>query len=106
MTVFFTTEQFERLISLVHSSNDGTGTFTTFCAHFNGERSPAKVEEFIAVISTFKAVEKIADVDAEWWRGIKEQVVDFADVTRRLRESFSPSKPAWQIYAGIFDLKQ
>ncbi|XP_053961366.1 activity-regulated cytoskeleton associated protein 1-like [Anastrepha ludens] len=43
---------------------------------------------------------------AEWWRGVKEQVVDFADVTRRLREGFSPSKPAWRIYAEVFDLKQ
>ncbi|XP_017473239.1 PREDICTED: uncharacterized protein LOC108364160 isoform X2 [Rhagoletis zephyria] len=119
MSVSLTTEQFERLIRAVHTTNDRTGTFSTCNARYNGERNPSKVEEFIAAISTFKTVEKINDVDAikgmpmllegdaaEWWRGVKDEFADFADVVRRLRESFSPPKPAWRIYSEIFDIKQ
>ncbi|XP_017493696.1 PREDICTED: uncharacterized protein LOC108381809, partial [Rhagoletis zephyria] len=119
LTLALTNEQFERLMGAVHTSNNRVGTFSTCTARYNGERNPTKVEEFIAAISTFKMLEKINDCDAingmpmllegdaaEWWRGIKDNVTDFVDVVCKLRESFSPARPAWRIYYEIFELKQ
>ncbi|XP_017464511.1 PREDICTED: uncharacterized protein LOC108357933 [Rhagoletis zephyria] len=119
MAISLTYEQLERLMRAVPTNNDRVGIFSTCSARYNGERNPIKIEEFIAAISTFKIVEKISDADAinemptllegdaaEWWRGIKDHVTDFIDVLRKLRKCFSPPRPAWKIYAEIFELKQ
>ena len=38
---------------------------------------------------------------AEWWRLVKSSAEKFSDVTRMIRDVFSPPKPAWRIYAEI-----
>lgn len=114
-----TTEQFERLMQAVAKANVKSGTYSHCTARYNGERDPVKLEEFIAAITTFKTVEKIEDDDAinsmpmlllgdasEWWSGVKNKARKFEDVVRMLRESFCPPKPAWRIYAEIFEAKQ
>lgn len=115
----FNAEQFERLLQAVSTYNARPGSFSNCTARFSGERSSTKVEEFIAAISTFKAVEKISDADAisgmpmilegdaaEWWRGVKSKAEAFDDIIRMLREAFSPPKPSWRIYVEVFETKQ
>ncbi|XP_036322142.1 uncharacterized protein LOC118736151 [Rhagoletis pomonella] len=115
----FTNEQFERLMQAVGQVNERPGSFSRCTARYTGERSSAKVEEFIAAIMTFKTVEKISDADAisgmpmvlegdaaEWWRGVKSKANAFSDEIRMLREAFSPPKPSWRIYVEIFESKQ
>ncbi|XP_036334784.1 activity-regulated cytoskeleton associated protein 2-like [Rhagoletis pomonella] len=115
----FTTEQFERLMQAVGHFNTRAGSFSNCTARYGGERESTKVEEFIAAVATFKAVEKINDADAiigmpmilegdaaEWWRGVQEKAKAFDDVVRMLREAFSPLKPSWRIYGDIFECKQ
>ncbi|XP_073820670.1 activity-regulated cytoskeleton associated protein 1-like [Musca autumnalis] len=43
---------------------------------------------------------------AEWWSGVKGRAKTFKDVIKMLREAFAPPKPAWRIYAELFELKQ
>lgn len=117
--VSLSTEQFERLLSAVNQPSGKCGSFSSCSARYNGDRNPSKVEEFISAISTYKTIEGISDTNAvngmpmllegdaaEWWRGVKLSAKTFADVVRMLRESFSPPKPAWRIYAEINELKQ
>lgn len=117
--VSLTTEQFERLISVVNKSSEKCGSFSTCLARYDGERNHTKVEEFISAISTFQSVERIPDASAvngmpmllqgdaaEWWRGVKSKAKTFNDVIKMLREAFSPPKPAWRIYSEIYEDKQ
>lgn len=117
--VSLSTEQFERLLGAVNKRSERCGSFSSCSARYNGERNPSKVEEFISSISTFKVVENISDSNAvngmpmilegeaaEWWRGVKSSAKTFNDVIRMLRESFSPPKPAWRVYAEINEGKQ
>ncbi|XP_075157653.1 activity-regulated cytoskeleton associated protein 2-like [Haematobia irritans] len=114
-----TTEQFEKLMQAVSTANVKPGTYSHCTARYNGERDPAKLEEFISAITTFKTVGKIGDDDAinsmpmlllgdasEWWSGVKGKAKKFEDVLKMLRDSFCPPKPAWRIYAEIFEGKQ
>ncbi|XP_059226882.1 uncharacterized protein LOC131998537 [Stomoxys calcitrans] len=114
-----TTEQFEKLMQAVAAANVKSGTYSHCTARYNGEKDPTKLEEFISAITTFKTVEKISDADAinsmpmlllgdasEWWSGVKSKARKFEDVIKMLRDSFCPPKPAWRIYAEIFDGKQ
>lgn len=114
-----TGEQFSELLQAINQSNQRLGSFSSCTARFNGERSSTKVEEFLAAVLTFKAVEKISDSDAingmpmvlegdaaEWWQGVKSKAEAFSDVVHMLRQAFSPPKPSWRIYVEIFESKQ
>ncbi|XP_073811718.1 activity-regulated cytoskeleton associated protein 2-like [Musca autumnalis] len=114
-----TTEQFEKLVKAVAAANVKVGTFSHCTARYNGEKDSTKLEEFISAITTFKTVENIGDADAinsmpmlllgdasEWWSGVKSKAKKFDDVVKMLRDSFCPAKPAWRIYAEIFEGKQ
>lgn len=117
--VSLTTEQFESLLSAVSKSSEKCGSFSGCSARYNGERCSVKVEEFISAITTYQVVEGIADANAvngmpmllqgdaaEWWRGAKSKAKTFSDVLKMLREAFAPPKPAWRIYAEIYEQKQ
>uniref|UniRef100_A0A1I8MWI2 Ty3 transposon capsid-like protein domain-containing protein n=1 Tax=Musca domestica TaxID=7370 RepID=A0A1I8MWI2_MUSDO len=117
--VSLTTEQFKQLIESVDRSNARVGSFSKCTARYDGERNPAKVEEFISAITTFKVVENINDETAvsgmsvllegdasEWWRGVKTSALRFDDVITMLRKAFSPPKPALRINAEINEAKQ
>ena len=120
--VSLTTEQFKQLLETVNRPNARPGSMSNCTARFNGERVPSKVEEFISTVSTFKQrlkVEHVTDENAingmpillegdaaEWWRGVKSNAATFADVVRMIRESFSPPKPAWRVFAEISEHKQ
>ncbi|XP_073821304.1 uncharacterized protein [Musca autumnalis] len=43
---------------------------------------------------------------AELWSCVKGKAKTFKDVIKMSREAFAPPKPAWQIYAELFELKQ
>ncbi|XP_075150813.1 activity-regulated cytoskeleton associated protein 2-like [Haematobia irritans] len=115
----FTAEALEKMMRTVVAANVKTGSFANCTARYNGDGDPSKVEEFISAITTFKAVENVSDENAingmpmllqgdasEWWTGVKGKAKKFEDVGKMLRDSFCPQKPAWRIYADIFEAKQ
>ncbi|XP_065369322.1 activity-regulated cytoskeleton associated protein 1-like [Calliphora vicina] len=126
--VQMTTEQLQQLIESVRvSAASGTvvaetkskGSFTNCCSLFGGERDYESVEEFITSIVTYKEVESISDEDAlkgisllfygfasTWWQGVRKEAKTWNDVLVLIRDHFSPTKPAYQIYLEIFDKKQ
>lgn len=117
--VTLSTEQFQQLLSTVAQQSERCGSFSSCLARYNGVRDPAKVEEFIAAISTYKLVENISDGNAvngmpmllegeaaEWWRGVKDSAKKFDDVIKMLRQTFSPKRLAWRIYAEIYEIRQ
>lgn len=117
--VSLSTEQFERLLSAVNQPSEKCGSFSGCAVRYSGERSPSRVEEFISAISTYKVMENITDTSAvngmpmllegdaaEWWRGVKAKARTFDDVVKMIRESFSPPKPAWRVYAEVNEVKQ
>lgn len=93
--------------------------FVNCSSHFWGERSHEAVEEFITNVTAYKEIEEISDEDALksvsllfggqasiWWQGIRKEAKTWNDVVRLVREHFSPTKPAFQIYMDIFNEKQ
>ncbi|KAM7345366.1 activity-regulated cytoskeleton associated protein 2-like [Cochliomyia hominivorax] len=129
--VQMTTEQLQQLIEAVRVSaasgaaaNVATeskpkGSFSNCCWRFFGQRDHEAVEEFITAIVTYKEVESISDEDAlkgisllfhglasTWWQGVRKEAKTWNDVLALIREHFSPTKPAYQIYVDIFDKKQ
>ncbi|XP_073819911.1 activity-regulated cytoskeleton associated protein 2-like [Musca autumnalis] len=117
--VSLTTEQFESLLRSINRPSEKNVSFSGCSARYNGERCSTKVEEFISAITTYQLVEDVADANAvngmpmllqgdaaEWWSGVKGKAKTFKDVTKMLREAFAPPKPAWRIYAELFELKQ
>ncbi|GBP00805.1 Activity-regulated cytoskeleton associated protein 2, partial [Eumeta japonica] len=77
------------------------------------------VDVFIDAIETYKEVEQISDKDALkgisllfnglaniWWKGVRREAKTWDDAIHLLREHFSPTKPAYQIYLEIFETKQ
>ncbi|XP_075158863.1 activity-regulated cytoskeleton associated protein 2-like [Haematobia irritans] len=119
MSLTLSTEQFEKLLNAVNKPSNKCGSFSGCSARYNGDRSPAKVEEFISAISTYKTVEHISDVNAvngmpmllegdaaEWWSGVRANAKTFSDVIKMIRDAFSPPKPAWRIYSEINECRQ
>ncbi|XP_037887841.1 activity-regulated cytoskeleton associated protein 2-like [Glossina fuscipes] len=125
-----TTEQLQQLIESVRTSNptasagltvstQSKGSFSNCTASFDGQRDHEAVEEFITSIVTYKEVESISDEDAlkgvpllfyglasTWWQGIRKEAKTWNDVLSLIREHFSPTKPAYQVYMEIFEKKQ
>ncbi|XP_075161026.1 activity-regulated cytoskeleton associated protein 1 [Haematobia irritans] len=129
--VQMTTEQLQQLIEAVRSSaalNAGAGeavvakskgSFSNCNSRFGGQRDHEAVEEFITSIVTYKEIECISDEDAlkgisllfyglasTWWQGVRKEAKTWDDVLALIRDHFSPTKPAYQIYMEIFDKKQ
>ncbi|TMW41946.1 hypothetical protein DOY81_012974 [Sarcophaga bullata] len=102
--VQMTTEQLQQLIEAVRVSA-ATG------AAVNVTETKSKV--------TYKEIESISDEDAlkgisllfygmasTWWQGVRKEAKTWNDVLALIRDHFSPTKPAYQIYVEIFDNKQ
>ncbi|KAM7342276.1 activity-regulated cytoskeleton associated protein 2-like [Cochliomyia hominivorax] len=126
-----TTEQLQQLIESVRATATGVetntnpsqlkpkGNFSNCNSSFGGERDHDIVEEFITSIVTYKELEAISDEDAlkslsllfygmasTWWQGVRKEAKTWNDALALIRDHFSPSKPAYQIYGEIFDKKQ
>lgn len=99
----------------VHSK----GSFTNCTSRFGGQRDHEAVEEFITSIVTYKEIESISDEDAlkglsllfyglasTWWQGVRKEAKTWGDAIALIRDHFSPTKPAYQIYLEIFENKQ
>lgn len=131
-TVQMTTEQLQQLIEAVRTSAiaaagaagstvapKSKGSFSNCISRFGGQRDHEAVEEFITSIVTYKEVESISDEDAlkgvsllfyglasTWWQGVRKEAKTWNDVLSLIREHFSPTKPAYQVYMEIFEKKQ
>ncbi|XP_073836173.1 activity-regulated cytoskeleton associated protein 1-like [Musca autumnalis] len=130
--VQMTTEQLQQLIEAVRISaansavqaaetvqTKSKGSFSNCPSRFGGQRDHEAVEEFIASIVTYKEIECISDEDAlkgisllfyglasTWWQGVRKEAKTWNDVLALIRDHFSPTKPAYQIYMEIFEKKQ
>ncbi|XP_017469144.1 PREDICTED: uncharacterized protein LOC108361114 [Rhagoletis zephyria] len=95
------------------------GSFTNCTSRFGGQRDHEAVEEFITSIVTYKEIESISDEDAlkglsllfyglasTWWQGVRKEAKTWADAIALIRDHFSPTKPAYQIYLEVFEKKQ
>ncbi|CAD7013970.1 unnamed protein product [Ceratitis capitata] len=95
------------------------GSFTNCTSRFGGQRDHEAVEEFITSIVTYKEIESISDEDAlkglsllfyglasTWWQGVRKEAKTWGDAIALIRDHFSPTKPAYQIYLEIFEQKQ
>lgn len=125
--VQMTAEQLQQLIESVRVSaaasgatvSKSKGSFSNCSSRFGGQRDHDAVEEFITSIVTYKEVESISDEDAlkgisllfyglasTWWQGVRKEAKCWNDVLALIRDHFSPTKPAYQIYMEIFEKKQ
>lgn len=118
VTVSLSESQFSHLLGN-SVRQESRSTFSSCSARFNGGRSTAKVEDFIATILVYKEAENMSDSMAllslplllegyasSWWQGVKFEAGTFSDAIALLRDAFSPPKPDWRIYSEIFQDKQ
>ncbi|XP_032590403.1 activity-regulated cytoskeleton associated protein 1-like [Drosophila grimshawi] len=95
------------------------GSFINCFHRFGGARDHLEVEEFIKNIVTYKEVENISDekalkgisllffaIASTWWKGVRKEAKTWEDAIRLIRDHFSPTKPAYQIYIEFFQKKQ
>ncbi|KAH8301401.1 hypothetical protein KR059_002233 [Drosophila kikkawai] len=95
------------------------GSFSACTHRFGGTRSYDVVEEFITNIVTYKELENISDENAlkglsllfyglasTWWQGVRKEATTWNDAIALIREHFSPTKPAYQVYMEFFEKKQ
>ncbi|XP_037950792.1 activity-regulated cytoskeleton associated protein 1-like [Teleopsis dalmanni] len=95
------------------------GSFSNCQSRFGGQRDHEAVEEFITSIETYKDIESITDEEAlkgisllfygiasTWWQGVRKEAKQWHDALALIRDHFSPTKPAYQIYLEIFEKKQ
>lgn len=130
--VQMTTEQLQQLIeavrvtaasgaasAVVNADHKSKGSFSNCGSRFGGQRDHEAVEEFITSMVTYKEIESISDEDAlkgisllfyglasTWWQGVRKEAKTWNDVLVLIRDHFSPTKPAYQIYMDIFEKKQ
>ncbi|XP_029408028.2 activity-regulated cytoskeleton associated protein 2-like [Bactrocera dorsalis] len=129
--VQMTTEQLQSLIESVRlaavagssaaapATVQSKGSFTNCTSRFGGQRHQEAVEEFITSIVTYKEIESISDDDAlkglsllfyglasTWWQGVRKEAKTWGDAIALIRDHFSPTKPAYQIYLEIFENQQ
>lgn len=131
-TIQMTNEQLRELIETVRSSaltaattggevptTKSKGSFSTCTHKFSGARNHEDVEEFITNIVTYKELEDISDENAlkglsllfnsiasTWWQGVRKEAKCWNDAIVLIREHFSPTKPAYQVYMEFFQNKQ
>ena len=105
--------------SKVEEEKKSKGSFANCPTRFSGQRDHDAVDVFVDAIETYKDVEQISDKDAlkgisllftnfasTWWKGVRREAKTWDDAIRLLREHFSPTKPAYQIYLEIFEQQQ
>jgi hypothetical protein len=108
-----------RAMSLNSSPLSTSGSFATCAARYDGTISEQQLQKFILNISLHKDVEGITDEIAlhelplllqgeafKWWEELKENVCEWKQAMKLLKERFSPKKPPYQIYAEVFATKQ
>lgn len=135
-TIQMTNEQLHALIEAVRSSavsaagnaaaaatssdaSKSKGSFSACTHRFGGARNHDEVEEFITNIVTYKELEDISDENAlkgisllffgiasTWWQGVRKEAKCWNDAIDLIREHFSPTKPAYQVYMEFFEKKQ
>lgn len=135
-TIQMTNEQLRELIETVRASavaaagvaaesggavsvTKSKGSFSACTHRFNGARNHDDVEEFITNIVTYKELEDISDENAlkgisllfygiasTWWQGVRKEAKCWNDAIDLIREHFSPTKPAYQVYMEFFQNKQ
>ncbi|KAH8396663.1 hypothetical protein KR215_002176 [Drosophila sulfurigaster] len=134
-TIQMTNEQLQALIEAVRASavsaagnavaagesstSKTKGSFSNCTHRFGGARSHDEVEEFITNIVTYKELESISDENAlkgisllfygiasTWWQGVRKEAKTWNDAIGLIREHFSPTKPAYQVYMEFFEKKQ
>ncbi|KQS62625.1 activity-regulated cytoskeleton associated protein 1 [Drosophila erecta] len=130
-----TNEQLQKLIEAVQAAavsaagsaaaaegadaTKGKGNFSTCTHSFGGTRDHDVVEEFIANITLYKELEGISDENAlkgisllfygmasTWWQGVRKEAATWKEAINLIREHFSPTKPAYQVYMEFFQRKQ
>jgi len=87
--------------------------------NFGGTRDHDVVEEFITNIMIYKELESISDENAlkgisllfyglasTWWQGVRKEATTWNEAIALIREHFSPTKPAYQVYMEFFQKKQ
>ncbi|XP_017069456.1 activity-regulated cytoskeleton associated protein 1 [Drosophila eugracilis] len=97
----------------------GKGSFSACTHSFGGTRDHDVVEEFITNIKIYKELEYISDENAlkgisllfyglasTWWQGVRKEAHTWNDAIALIREHFSPTKPAYQVYMEFFQNKQ
>ncbi|XP_037715904.1 activity-regulated cytoskeleton associated protein 1 [Drosophila subpulchrella] len=95
------------------------GSFAACTHNFGGTRDHDVVEEFITNILIYKELESISDENAlkgisllfyglasTWWQGVRKEATTWNDAIGLIREHFSPTKPAYQVYMEFFQKKQ
>lgn len=113
-----TTGQFRELLQAVGNGRKKI-SLSECPARYNGARSSIAVEAFLAGVSTFKNVEGLADKSvfeglplilqddaAVWWQGVKHEVKTWDEFENRLRYTYAPKKPAYQVFQEIIEIKQ
>ncbi|XP_017061481.1 activity-regulated cytoskeleton associated protein 1 [Drosophila ficusphila] len=101
------------------STSKGKGSFSACTHSFGGTRDHDVVEEFITNIKIYKELEDISDENAlkgisllfyglasTWWQGVRREAETWNDAIALIREHFSPTKPAYQVYMEFFQKKQ
>ncbi|XP_032590145.1 activity-regulated cytoskeleton associated protein 1-like [Drosophila grimshawi] len=101
------------------STSKTKGSFSNCSHRFGGARKHDEVEEFITNIVTYKELEDISDENAlkgisllfygmasTWWQGVRKEAKTWEDAIGLIREHFSPTKPAYQVYMEFFEKKQ
>lgn len=115
-------EQLNSLIDTAKSASTAActkGSLSNCTSHFRGQRDHEAVEEFITAIVAYKELQSISDEDAlkglslllhgmasTWWQGVRKEAKTWTDAITLIRQHFSPTKPAYQIYMEIFTKKQ
>ncbi|XP_032590402.1 activity-regulated cytoskeleton associated protein 1-like [Drosophila grimshawi] len=135
-SIHMTSEQLRELIETVRSSAvsaagsaiattveksnaKSTGSLSACDYRFAGYRKHDEVEEFITNIVTYKELENVSDENAlkgisllfigiasTWWQGVRKEAKTWEDAIGLIREHFSPTKPAYQVYMEFFEKKQ
>ncbi|KOB68157.1 Retrovirus-related Pol polyprotein from transposon 17.6 [Operophtera brumata] len=119
MGVHLTQEQFNELLNRrdipTPAPSSSHKNFTKSTLRFNGERSHAKVEEFVTGVSIYKQIEQIPDEDAltglpllltdkasAWWTGVRADIKTSAAALASIRAAFAPKRQPHEIYVDFF----
>ncbi|KAK5641300.1 hypothetical protein RI129_009847 [Pyrocoelia pectoralis] len=118
-SVTLTDDQFNQLLQRLSMGNNAnvatavqsqTGNFSKCCSRFNGEPN-VDVNAFISAVEIYKECVNITDDNAlkglpmlldgfaaEWWHGVKADVVNWDNAIDHLRQTFGPKKPPYRVY--------
>lgn len=118
-----TDEQLARFVDkamVLHASlPQKMGSFANCTTRFDGTRSEDELLAFINTVKLYKDLEKISDEvalqelhltlygeAATWWQEVKGDIHVWSEALKMLKLKFMPKKPAYEIYAALFAVKQ